>query len=292
MTTVFPWSLFHLRRRGDAAETPFQALLRAALATPHYSSGPERAALEWMLSAASTEQPEGTALPVAPVDLAFFVKNRHLFRNPRAGRGGRFELGGPWKQPGRVAAMAPWFPAGRGIRTFSALDVEELAAWRPQTLMAPVDVLRRLAEAVLRGVIHLPSLGTGIIALLGAGYALPEADDRDLFWEVFRVPVWTQWRGLDGELLAEGCEAGEDLHPVESAAIFECRNGGGSELLVTSLTNLRYPVLRLGSRSSASLNQTKCECGRLSSRLTGLGRLKPLQLAAAAVRTSSAVRAG
>lgn len=54
-----------------------------------------------------------------------------------------------------------------------------------------------------------------VIALARPGEALLTSEERDLLWQRFRVPVFEQIVGSEGELLASECEAHDGLH-VES----------------------------------------------------------------------------
>jgi hypothetical protein len=76
-----------------------------------------------------------------------------------------------------------------------------------------------------------------------------------------------QFRGFHGELLAAECEAHDGLHIDPLAALFEDTREG---LLVTSLGNHRYPVLRLISGFRATIEHRSCDCGLETPRLLNL----------------------
>jgi hypothetical protein len=124
-------------------------------------------------------------------------------------------------------------------------------------LSAPVHELRRLAATP-------QPHEYAVVAFTGIRDGALTQADRDLFWRAFRVPVFEQFRGLHGELLAEECEAHEGLHVIGEAAIFERR---GQELVATSLLALRKPVLRVLTGLTGEIERGLCPCGRPGERL-------------------------
>jgi hypothetical protein len=114
-----------------------------------------------------------------------------------------------------------------------------------------------------------PQLTHSIVVLVGPDFGALTSEDRDLLWTRFGVPVYEQLRGLGRELLAAECDAHEGLHIREEDAIFE----EGEELLVTSLTNLSDPVLRLRTGLQGKITTTLCGCGEAGRRLMDVQRL-------------------
>jgi hypothetical protein len=141
----------------------------------------------------------------------------------------------------------------------------------PDGLAAPVETLRALASLILSGKHWFPALRFGVIAFSGLNWRLPDEEDREAVWKAFQVPLFGQVRGFNGELLASECEAHDGFHVNEEAAVFEASEHG---LLVTSLSNLRYPVLRLISGFDARIENRVCLCGMKTARLTGLRRAR------------------
>jgi phenylacetate-CoA ligase len=105
-----------------------------------------------------------------------------------------------------------------------------------------------------------------IVAFVGPEFGALTPADRDLLWARFGVPIYEQFRGLGKELLAAECDAHEGLHIREEDAIFE----EGDELLVTSLTNLANPMLRLRTGLRGKITTKLCGCGETGRRLLGL----------------------
>lgn len=139
------------------------------------------------------------------------------------------------------------------------------------TLAGPVPALRRLTSG---GTLRYPC-----IAFSGS-YGELTAEDRDLFWKRFRVPVFEHLIGTRGEVLAEECEAHSGLHVREEAAILEDCSG---ELVVTSLQTLRYPVFRLRTGLHGHLERAPCGCGASTPRLVGLRAAHASSYTAAAI---------
>jgi hypothetical protein len=201
------------------------------------------------------------------------------FENVQAPRTNAIEFAVPWDPPPKVVLLAPWFTSNAAVvlPEFTLNDLERLA---PEAVAAPVETLRALANLAIRSDLVLPSLSYGAIALLGIGRDLVREDDHDLIWRAFRIPLYSQFRGFRGELLAADCELHEGLHILTESAVFEESDQG---LLVTSFGNLRHPVLRLASGLSARIVACRCPCGLKSPRLVALAvhRTTPKRIAAA-----------
>ena len=203
---------------------------------------------------------------VEPVTASAVFARFREFENPHASKPGPALLASPWTPDPRVAALAPWFPMNVTL-VLPEFHPAELMAVAPEALAAPIDTLRPLAALALQTGYSLPALRFGAIALTGVGRAVPTAADHDLLWRAFQVPLYTQFRGFHGELLASECELHEGLHIHPTAADFEQTPDG---LLVTSITNLRYPILRLNSGFHARIETEPCPCGLSTPRLQGL----------------------
>jgi phenylacetate-coenzyme A ligase PaaK-like adenylate-forming protein len=100
-----------------------------------------------------------------------------------------------------------------------------------------------------------------MIAFTGISRQPMSAHLRDLLWEVWRAPVFDQFRGFQGELLGAECEAFAGLHYDPEVAVWEERDGPGSELLVTSLANIRHPAWRLATGYRGRVEHAACDCG-------------------------------
>jgi phenylacetate-coenzyme A ligase PaaK-like adenylate-forming protein len=91
--------------------------------------------------------------------------------------------------------------------------------------------------------------------------------ERDLFWDVFQVPLFEQFLSPDGHVAGAECEAHESLHVIPRNVILETE---GDDVLFTSLTGLEHPAIRLETGFQAALTRRLCACGRPGARLVDL----------------------
>jgi hypothetical protein len=203
------------------------------------------------------------------------LRNRPgAFRNRDAPKRIRQMLFQPLPAASRTAVLMDGFRRGGGVKIFPGIQRKKLARFKPDTLAGPVSVLRKLAEGAEDRGAWVPRLSHSVLAfnIPLQGFLSDEA--RELFWRVFQVPVFGQFLGLDGELLAWECEAHNGLHIQTENAIFETQDHEGEpELLVTSLVNLRYPTLRFATGLTATIQLSTCGCGQTVPRLMQLRRI-------------------
>jgi hypothetical protein len=182
--------------------------------------------------------------------------------------------------PPKTAILMAGFQSASGIKVMAQNWSQGLRRFGASALAAPVGALRSLAEAVEAGEQEAPSLRHFVVSFTGGEQGELAEDDRERFWRVFQVPVFEQRLGFDGRVIAYECEAHDGLHIVpERAAIEETAH---SELLLTSLTDLRRPTLRVGTRLGGSIQHDCCDCGNAAARLIGARPLPAPQLLAAA----------
>ncbi|MBM3763660.1 MAG: hypothetical protein FJW36_25945 [Acidobacteria bacterium] len=193
-------------------------------------------------------------LPVVPVREV--LDRREQFLNPRATKAMAM-LRLPFATTGCVLM-------GRKLRTPERTTyVEEgligrLHLSETRMLAATPAVLRRICAAVEARTMALPQLCEAIVALQGVAEGMLFEGERDMLWRCFGVPVYEQWLGLDGELLAWECGAHQGLHFQTGRAELEEVAG---ELVLTSWYGLRTPVLRLGTGFAAEADPQVCRCG-------------------------------
>jgi hypothetical protein len=105
----------------------------------------------------------------------------------------------------RTAILAPGFKPTKLVRVFSTGWSEAAARFKPCSIAAPVEQLRRIAP------LHLQLSHSVIVFTFDGGAGLSE-DDRDLFWDSFGVPVFEEHLDRGNRLLAMECEAHAGLH--------------------------------------------------------------------------------
>jgi hypothetical protein len=111
----------------------------------------------------------------------------------------------------RTAVLAPCFRSCGSIAVFPGGWSQEVEKFAPEALAATLAQLDPLARA------RIPTPLRHALIVLGkeGGEWLTDAD-RERLWDAFRVPVFEQIIGDDGQLLAAECEAHEGLH-IESS---------------------------------------------------------------------------
>ena len=187
----------------------------------------------------------------------------------------------PLGEAPRTAVVARAVGETRRVRCFPGFDAAELPAFAPQSLAAPLDALR---VAVAEGP---PPLRNAVIAFTGILEGPLTPEDGDRFWRRYQVPVFEQFLGLDGELLAWECEMHHGLHVREDAAYFEsCEQ---DRLVVSFLANPRLPLLRLETGLAGRLITEPCPCGQTSPRLVDVRRRTVRRSTAIGMATAAAV---
>jgi hypothetical protein len=238
-----------------------EALLAAAARTRFYRpwfTGRRRPAESWLRDAPT-------------VTLRDVYRDREAFRNPLvAPHPAEFRY--PLQSAPRCLVLTSGFRAGAQVTVvanWSELELRSIASTK--AIAAPVGVWRQLAQRPCE-------LLYPITAFTGPCHGVLSETDRDLLWEAFGVPVYEQFLGIGNELLAQDCDVHEGLHIRDDCARFESR---GSELTLTSLANLAYPVLRLAMGLRARIEPEVCACGRSGLKLYDFAEL-PRRLAAIA----------
>jgi hypothetical protein len=163
----------------------------------------------------------------------------------------------------RTAVIARSVEESRRVRCFQALHDPALHDFAPQALAAPLDALRA-------GAGDPAPLRNAVIAFTGILEGPLTPDDADLLWRQYQVPVFEQFLGMDGELLAWECEIHHGLHVREESAHFETIHD--DRLLISFLANPRLPVLRLETGLTGRLVHDSCPCGEPAPRLVDLRR--------------------
>lgn len=259
---------FWLRQAQAGLATPelscqekFRGLLNAALATPYYS---DRARTEILLNA--TELPDLRLTPLRDL-----FERRDAFTSPKASpRRAAFQPPFPSRE---IVVCGTKLALPRAARQIDDLSFAQLHLSQTSMLAATPPYLRRICAAIEARALALPGLCDAIVVLgsLRDGMLLP--GERDMLWRCFGVPVFEQWLGLDGELLAWECEAHSDLHFNPANLVIEQVDGN---LVVTSWFAHTTPVFRLATGWRAELHTSTCPCGQFGPILAGLETLRPV----------------
>lgn len=219
-------------------------------------------AAAWQLfqqAAAATERYRARPmLAEAVVELADFFGAHAEFLNPAADIPAPVKLETCWGEPlpGRALAYRPWFRIEAPVE-ICVDEAPPAAAFEGMgVLAAPASVLAELSARTPKPA--APEFG--MVAFTGVGHAPLTRELRDRLWDVWRVPLFEQFRGFQGELLGAECEAFAGLHFDPAVVQWEERNQTG-ELLLTSLRNLRHPVWRLATGRTGRVTEEECDCG-------------------------------
>jgi len=266
---------------GDVRLARFRRVLRAAQRTAGYQPILECAGLATPESLASVDSVERTLERLPAIDLNEFCSSRAAFESPGGLHPTPQAFRSPLEHTPKTAILMAGFQPASGIRVMAQNWSKGLKRFGASALAAPVGVLRSLATAIETGEQEPPLLRHFVVSFTGGEQGELGEDDRERFWRVFQVPVFEQRLGFDGRVIAYECEAHDGLHIVpERAALEETAH---SELLLTSLTDLRRPTLRVGTRLGGSIQHDCCDCGNAAARLMGARPLPaPQPLAAAA----------
>jgi hypothetical protein len=259
-----PWWLHTLAtfRPGPdlSPEEKFLRLRNAALATPYFS---RHGRTKDLLAANHLSQ-----LPVLP--LREVLDSRSQFINPAAGSGlGRLRIPFP-----TVCGTL----VGRKLRlpeNFSSIENGSLSGLHlspTRMLAATPSVLRRICAAVNSRFLALPHLCEAVIVIQGLEEGILFPGERDMLWRTLGVPVFEQWVGLDGELLAWECGLHQGLHFQQDRAELEQIRG---ELVLTSWYGLCSPAPRLATGWTAEIDTRCCRCGDPNPLLRDLGIWQP-----------------
>lgn len=165
-------------------------------------------------------------------------------------------------QPSRIAIIGGRFSEAKNIRDFDPADINSLAVWQPQALVAPIGDALALAE-------FAPplQLSAAVVVLTSLGGDRLDDNARDRLWDAFGVPVFEQLRCWDGVVIARECEAHAGLHIAPDSVILD-RDAEG-EILLTLLQSKR-PAFKSRTGLLGEIVDCECECG------SGIPRLQNL----------------
>jgi hypothetical protein len=227
----------------DPSAEKLHSVLQAAGRTGFYAR---------RLQGARVAEPGETLAGLPPVTVKMFAENREQFTNPAV--------------RSAVSSIDRVHAVPEGWRARLGFPAEALAG--------PTGELARLAGDSEAGQPAATRGARRLIVYTKLGDRLLSAAVREQLWRAFELPVFEQLRGLDCELLASECEAHQGLHLESDAAVFEILDG---ELVVTSLVDLRYPVLRLRTGLAGSIERQPCACGGTAPRFLAAEAAAPVR---------------
>lgn len=184
----------------------------------------------------------------------------------------------PSSRETRSAWMAPYAKARTGLDACHDLPSDCLELYSPRGTAEATADLYNLSQS-LQPTAFQKDADHGLVVFSGVDAGLLTAEQRQDLWERYQVPLFEQFLGTDGRVVAAECELHAGLHIRPEGAVFELLD---DELVITSLTDQNSPALRLRSGFTGQIDREPCECGRLEPRLVGLRALVQLKAETAA----------
>jgi hypothetical protein len=280
MRVILRWTWSQEHPGADVRLARFKRVLRAAQRTQAYQPFLEIAGLATLEALGSVYSVERTLERLPAIDLAEFRGSPAAFESPAGARSTPQAFRSPLEHTPKTAVLMPGFEQTSAVKTFAQNWTQGLKRLGASALAAPVSVLREMAATIELGQQEMYALRHFVVSFTGGDHGELREEDREQFWRVFQVPVFEQRVGFDGRVVAYECEAHDGLHIMPERAAFE--ETAESELLMTSLTDLRYPTLRVGTRMARSIEHECCGCGNAAPRLVA-ARANLTPLAAAAI---------
>lgn len=239
----------------------FRRVLAAALETKQYRPWLEAASLGTVRQIARLNSIEETLRRLPPLKAELYRGQPELVRSRQRHNLCRWEH--TEGRTMRTAVLAEVVRGGTAARVFANGLGRRLKWYRPEAVAGSPERLRQLALAWERcGAKESPRVQAVIIIRRPWDPPLGEAE-REQLWRAFEAPLFERWLGEAGELLAWECEAHQGLHLAEETAVFETECvEDGEILLVTSLVNLRLPMLRLRTGRRGRVARDFCPCGQ------------------------------
>jgi len=288
MQAILRWTWSQEHPGADVRLARFKRVLHAAQRTKAYQPFLESAGLGTLEALGSVDSVERTLERLPAIDLAEFRGSPRAFESPAGARSTLQAFRSPLEHTPKTAVMMPGFEQTSAVKSVAKNGSQRLKRFGASALAAPVGVLREIAATIERGQQEMHPLKHFVVPFTGGDHGELREEDREQFWRVFQVPVFEQRVGFDGRVVAYECEAHDGLHVMPERAAFE--ETAESGLLITSLTDLRYPTLRVGTRMARSIDNECCCCGNAAPRL--VAAKPPLMLLAAAVAALLKTRRG
>lgn len=272
MQVILRWTCSQAGSEADVRLARFKRVLRSAQGTFRYQPLLEHVGLGTEQALAAIGSVESVLERLPAIDLDDFRGSPAAFESPHRMRPGLQPFRSPLDHTPRTAILTRGFEPSSQVRIFADNRGKNLKRFGATALAAPISKLRELAAAIESGHDEMQRLRHFVVSFTGTDRGEIHEADRERFWRVFQVPVFEQRLGFDGRVIAYECEAHHGLHIETQRAAFE--ETAGSELLLTSLTDLRYPTLRVGTRMTARIQHDCCDCGSATARVIA-GRALP-----------------
>ncbi|WP_180538678.1 hypothetical protein [Nevskia soli] len=173
----------------------------------------------------------------------------------------------PEQRQTRSALMVPYAEARAGLGS-CRIEPASYADLYSATAMARATAdLYRFAKSVADppDASNLdPDSDCAMVVFSGMDAGAFTAEQRDELWDRYQVPVFEHFVGTDGRVIASECEVHNGLHIRLDGAILEA---AGNEILLTSLSDLEAPAIRVRTGLKGPIEYDVCNCGRVEPRI-------------------------
>jgi phenylacetate-CoA ligase len=234
-----------------------------------------------MVAAGANSTDAGLAIPQTNLTQLWWfagtLRNLVWSRVDPAGAHATLRAASPLESSTSIFPSSPtWIPALDGLlRTGPAhamrVDAEVREQWgwlrrvAPSLLTAPPSALRALASWSRETAEKLDSLQAIHVVISPL-----DEETRRLLADVFGVPIFESYARAEFGHLASTCPSGVGLHLHAENAIVEvlqdddepCGPGGKGRVVVTTLRNFLFPLIRYELGDEATLAAQPCACGR------------------------------
>jgi hypothetical protein len=122
----------------------------------------------------------------------------------------------PIEPPQRIAVFSIRAVENGSAKYFPSLRLDELERYAPQALAGQYLDFRALGWHLRHGRLQLTGLDFPLVVFSNTQTGLLTEAQRDELWADYGLPVFEQWRSLDGRLLAYECDAHDGLHLVST----------------------------------------------------------------------------
>ncbi len=167
----------------------------------------------------------------------------------------------------RLAQLSDQLPKLGVLKPFRPDSYTHLQGFRPNMLIGTPADLQRIAEHADLGTIDLSCVDQAVISVVRCGQPPLTDVARVVFWQVFGVPVFELFTGLDNAILAYECELHEGWHLVANVTLTDLQG----ELLLDS-----PGVSGLHTSLAGFTTDDPCPCGRKGTRLLNIEPLHNL----------------
>jgi len=251
----------------------FRAVLRAAQTVEAYRERLRDAGLDSVACVNKrineARDIEHALAPLVPIPLSTY---QSLFTQRKPARRNT-----PHRTETRSALLLPYCDARNAVRRCHEDPTGSVDLYSHAGIASATNDLYNLSKA-LNATSLLKWTDSAVVVFCGIDAGLMSADQREEFWERYQVPLFQQFLGTDGRVVAAECEVHAGLHIHEEAAVIERVEG---QLLLTSLTDEQSPALRVESGIYGDIDIEACECGRVSPRIVQMRPMREPNAAAA-----------